>query len=278
MQLAIQIISYPGIWFGDFRVWTTAATIASLAVIFSIQWLEYTRLRNPNGVALFYWLFLLIALAAKLRSLISQQLYHSDLWYFTTYAVGCGLSVAAFLAEWIWPKTDSRYEALEEFEEECPLETATVFSRLTFSWMTPLMRYGYKQYLTEDDLWALAHTDNTKTTGDAFDNAWQHELNHRKEKPSLWWAMGRAYGGPYALAAIFKIGNDISQYVQPQLLRILIGWVDSYRPGKEPEPVIKGAAIALGMFSCAVFQTAMVVSHFSLSSNMPAFLAMSNIC
>ncbi|PKS10337.1 hypothetical protein jhhlp_002088 [Lomentospora prolificans] len=261
LQLTIQIISYPAIWFGDFRVWTTAATIASLAVIYSIQWLEHTRLRNPNGVALIYWLFLLIALAVKLRSLISQQLYNTDLWYFATYAVGCGLSVAAFLAEWIWPESESRYEALVD-EEECPLETATVFSRLTFSWMTPLMRHGYKQYLTEDDLWALARTDNTKTTGDAFDDAWRSQLKYR-EKPSLWWTMARAYGGPYAVAAIFKIGNDISQYVQPQLLRLLISFVDSYqRKGVEPQPVIQGAAIALAMFTCAVFQTSMVHQYF----------------
>ncbi|CAI4218017.1 unnamed protein product [Parascedosporium putredinis] len=260
LQLGIQIVSFPGIWFGDFRVWSTVATIASLAVIYCIQWLEHTRLRNPNGVALFYWLFLLIALAVKLRSLISQQLYDTDIWYFATYATSCGLSVAAFLAEWNWPESESRYEALVD-EEECPLETATVFSRLTFSWMTPLMRYGYKQYLTEDDLWALARTDNTKTTGDAFDDAWRSQLKYR-EKPSLWRTMGRAYGGPYAVAAIFKIGNDVAQYVQPQLLRLLITFVKSYQAGNTPQPVIQGAAIAMAMFATAVFQTSMVHQYF----------------
>ncbi|SPO01024.1 probable multidrug resistance protein [Cephalotrichum gorgonifer] len=262
VQAAAQIISYPGIWFGDFRFWTTVATVASLSVIFAIQWLEHTRLRNPNGVALFFWLFLLIALAVKLRSLISQQLYATELPYFITYSIGCALSAAAFVAEWWWPEDDDRYEALLD-EEECPLETATIFSRLTFSWMTPLMRNGYKQYLTEDDLWALARTDNTKTTGDAFERAWLYELEHRK-KPSLWIAMIRAFGGPYAVAAFFKVGNDVAQYVQPQLLRVLISWVDSYHRG-EPEPVIKGAAIALAMFATALFQTTMVHQYFQIT-------------
>lgn len=167
-------------------MWTTTITIVSLGIIFSIQWLEHARLRNANGVVLFYWLFLLIALAVKLRSLISQQLYTTDRAYFVTYCVGGGLAVLAFLVEWQWPKPSSQYEALVE-EEECPAEYATIFSRLTFSWMTPLMKFGYKNYLTEEDLWALQKSDTTKTTGAAFDKAWEYELEHR-EHPSLWLA------------------------------------------------------------------------------------------
>jgi ATP-binding cassette, subfamily C (CFTR/MRP), member 1 len=240
-------------------VWTTALTIASLLIIFAIQWVEHDRLRNANGVVLFYWLFLLIAFAVKLRSLISQQVYHSNLPYFATYTVGFGLSAVEFLVEWLWPKNQSSYEALID-EEECPADYATVFSLLTFSWMTPMMKYGYKQYLTEDDLWGLGRKDKTQETGRTFEETWQLELKHRKN-PSLWIALFRSYGGPYVVAAFFKIGNDVSQFTQPQLLRYLIAWVESYDPKKspKPEPVIKGAAIALGMFAIAAFQTGMIV-------------------
>ncbi|KAK3940375.1 hypothetical protein QBC46DRAFT_127013 [Diplogelasinospora grovesii] len=263
VQLGIQIINYPDIWFGDFRVWTTAITIVSLFVIFSIQWLEHSRLRNANGVVLFYWLFLLIAFSVKLRSLISQKLYAENQPYFITYCVGFGLAVAEFFFEWLWPKKNSTYEALVE-EEECPVEYATVFSLLTFSWMTPMMKYGYSHFLTEDDLWALSKKDKTKNTGQAFHDAWQHELDHRKN-PSLWVALFRAYGGPYVLAAVFKVGNDISAFIQPQLLRYLISFIDSYRDGQEPQPIVKGAAIALAMFAVAIFQTTMIHQYFQLA-------------
>ncbi|KAI8300472.1 Metal resistance protein YCF1 [Colletotrichum sp. SAR11_240] len=264
VQLVIQIISYPGVWYGDFRFWTTVGTILSLGVIFSIQWLEHARLRNANGVVLFYWLFLLIAYAVKLRSLISQQLYTKNEAYFITYTIGFALSIVEFGLEWLWPRKVSAYEALID-EEECPIEYATVFSLLTFSWMTPLMRYGYKQYLTEDDLWGLAKKDQTKNTGDAFQDAWEIEL--KKKNPSLWIAMFRAYGGPYAVAALFKIVNDVTQYLQPQLLKYLIAFVDSYRSDSdaEEEPVIWGAALALAMFACAVLQTAMIHQYFQLA-------------
>lgn len=260
-QLVIQIINFGSIAIGDFRVWTTVLTIASLLIIFSIQWLEHFRIRHAHGVPLFYWLLLIIASAVKLRSLVSQQLYIKNVAYFVVYCVGFGLAVAAFLAEWLWPRDlgHDGYNAIEE-EEECPYEYATVFSRLTFDWMTPLMKRGYKVFLTENDLWGLAKPDQTKNTGAGFKNAWERELKNRPQSPSLWIVLFRAYGGPYVVAAFYKIGNDISQYIQPQLLRLLIAFVASYHNGATPQPVIKGVAIALAMFSCAVFQTTMIVS------------------
>ncbi|KAK7908585.1 metal resistance protein YCF1 [Apiospora marii] len=264
-QLVIQIINFPGIWYGDIRVLTTFLTLGALCVVFAIQWVEHARARNANGVVLFFWLFLLLAYAVKLRSLVSQQVYDSNIAYFVTFTVGVALSLVDFLFEWLWPKRTSAYEVLVDDEgEECPAEYATIFSRLTFSWMTPMMKHGYKQFLTEEDLWGLQPSDKSSATGDNFDKAWQSELKHRK-KPSLWLALFKAYGGPYALATVFKVFNDLAAFAQPQLLRYLISFVESYSPGKEPQPVIKGAAIALAMFGVAVLQTSMIHQYFQLA-------------
>lgn len=267
VQLVIQILAYPGIWFGDFRVYTTVLAILSMFVIFSLQWVEHSRLRHASGVVLFYWLLLIIAQTVKLRSLISQQIYEHNLAYFVTYCIGFGFAIAVFLVEWLWPRNDNAgdYQAIAD-DDECPVEYANVFSKLCFSWMTPMMRFGYKVFLTEDDLWALAKSDQTKTTGQQFDDAWNNEMKNRPSSPSLWLALFGAYGGPYTIAAIFKIGNDLAQYIQPQLLRLLLGWVKSYTTeGMEPQPVIKGASIALAMFGCAVFQTTMVHQYFQIA-------------
>ncbi|CAH0022950.1 unnamed protein product [Clonostachys rhizophaga] len=265
VQLVFQILSYGAIAYGDFRVWTTALEIVSLGVIFAVQWLEHSRLRHANGVVLFYWLLLIIASAVKLRSLISQQLYAKNLSYFITFCVGVGVAIAAFAVEWLWPRDNgiTGYEAIVD-EDECPVEYATVFSRLTFDWMTPMMRYGYKAFLTENDLWALARPDQTKNTGFAFDSAWEKELEKNPEKPSLTMTLIRAFGGPYAVAGFFKIGNDIAQYVQPQLLRLLISFIGSYKT-ENPQPIIQGVAISLGMFACGLFQTTMVHQYFQRS-------------
>lgn len=257
--MVFQIANYPDIWAGDFRFWTSVLTLLSLGVIFTIQWLEHSRLRNPNGVVLFYWLFLNIALAVKLRSIISQQIYDIHLPYFVVFCVGFGLSLLEFVLEWLVPKKKSAYDALGD-EDECPIEYATVFSILTFSWMTPMMKYGYKEYLTEDDLWNLSKRDTTQATGDAFEQAWSYEQTHRKN-PSLWIAIFKAFGGPYFRGAIFKTVNDTLAFIQPQLLRLLISFVDSYR-SDNPQPVIRGAAIALAMFAVSVSQTMALHQYF----------------
>ncbi|KIN05934.1 hypothetical protein OIDMADRAFT_154548 [Oidiodendron maius Zn] len=259
VQLAFQIISYPDVWAGDIRFWTSVLSIASLGVIATIQWLEHCRLRNPNGVVLIYWLLILIANSIKFLSLFSQQVYGTHLGYFISFSIAYGLSWIEFGLEWLVPMKKSAYHAVGD-DDECPLEYATVFSVLTFSWMTPLMRYGYKKYLTEDDLWNLAPRDTTKATGAKFKAAWDYELEHHKH-PSLWVAIIRAFSGPYFRGALFKTVSDTLAFVQPQLLRLLIKFVDSYKT-KNPEPVARGAAIALAMFAVSVGQTTALHQYF----------------
>ena len=135
VQAALQIQALPNIWYGDFRFWTSIIQLLSLVVIGTVQYFEHWRSRQPNGVVLFYWLFLLISFGVKLRSLISQQAYQTRTPYFLVFCVGFALAVAEFLFEYLVPKKQSAYSALGD-EDECPIEYADVFSILTFGWMT----------------------------------------------------------------------------------------------------------------------------------------------
>ena len=258
LQACLQIEAMPDVWFGDFRFWTTIMTIGSLGVIGAIHYIEHWRSRQPNGVVLFYWLFFLVAYAVKLRSLVAQGAFDSHLPYFVTFCVSYGLSITEFILEYLVPKKQSAYDALGN-EDECPIEYADVFSILTFSWMTPMMKYGYREFLTQDDLWNLRNRDSTKVTGEVMQEAWAIELD--KKHPSLWIAMFRGFGGPYFRGALFKTMSDCLAFTQPQLLRLLISWVDSYRSPK-PQPVIRGVAIAVAMFAVSVSQTVCLHQYF----------------
>ncbi|MCJ1476856.1 hypothetical protein MMC13_005525 [Lambiella insularis] len=258
LQACLQIEAMPGKWFGDFRFWTSIISIGSLVVVGFVQYLEHWRSRQPNGVVLFYWLFFLIAYAVKLRSLVAQEAFHTRLPYFVTFCVSFGLATLEFVLEYLVPKKKSAYDALRN-DDECPIEYADVFSVLTFGWMTPMMKYGYRQFLTQDDLWNLRRKDSTKVTGIAMNEAWAIELD--KKNPSLWVAMFRGFGGPYYRAALFKTVSDVLAFVQPQLLRLLISWVDSYRR-PEPEPLVRGVAIAAAMFAVSVSQTVCLHQYF----------------
>ena len=254
----MQIAIFGSIFIGDFRFWSTVLNLVSLAVIFYVQYIEHWRSRQPNAVALLYWLFLLVAYAVKLRSLVSQQIYRKHLPYFVVFAISLALAIAEFSLEWLVPKRLSDYDALGD-EDECPYEYADIFSVLTFGWMTPMMRYGYKNFLTQDDLWNLRKADATAATTEAFETAWQKQLE--KKKPSLWIALFRSFGGPYFRGAVIKTFSDTLAFAQPQLLRYLIAFVDSYR-GDNPQPPIRGAAIALAMFAVSVSQTVFLHQYF----------------
>ena len=260
LQACLQIEALPGIWFGDFRFWTSILTLASLVAIGAVQYIEHWRSRQPNGVVLFYWLFLLIAFGVKLRSLISQQAFRTRFPYFVTFCVSFGLAALEFALEYLVPKKQSAYDALGD-EDECPIEYADIFSILTFSWMTPMMKYGYREYLTQDDLWNLRKRDTTKVAGATLEQTWGDELE--KKRPSLWIALFRGFGGPYFRGTVIKTFSDTLSFVQPQLLRLLISFVDSYRNGNpHPQPVIRGAAIALAMFAVSVSQTVLLHQYF----------------
>ncbi|EAT83470.2 hypothetical protein SNOG_09278 [Parastagonospora nodorum SN15] len=261
VQAALQIEYYKDVWAGDFRFWTTILTLVSLGFIFFIQYVEHWRSRNANGVVLFYWLFLLIAYAVKLRSLIAQNIHREHVAYFSVFCVSVGLAILEFALEWLIQKRLSDYDALGD-EDECAYEYADVFSVLTFGWMTPMMKRGYKTFLTQDDLWNLRTRDTTRHTSQRFEDAWAYEME--KKNPSLWLAMFRSFGGPYFRGAAIKTVSDVLNFAQPQLLRLLISFVASYQTDK-PQPVVRGAAIALGMFFVSISQTACLHQYFQRS-------------
>lgn len=230
----------------------------SLGVITSVQYFEHWRSRQPNGVVLFYWVFFIIAYAIKLRSLVSRKEYIHSLPYFVCVNVSLGLALAEFVLEYFVPKKQSAYDALGD-EDECPYNYADIFSVLTFGWMTPMMKFGYNNYLTQDDLWNLRRRDTTRVTGDDLKASWEEQLETKN--PSLWIALFKAFGGPYVRGAFIKSGSDILAFVQPQLLRLLISFIDSYRR-PDPQPVIRGVAIALCMFLVSVCQTSFLHQYF----------------
>lgn len=258
LQAALQVETYPNNWWADFRFWSSILTLASLGVIFVVQYFEHWRSRQPNAVVLFYWVFFIIAYAIKLRSLVSRQAYKNRVPYFVSFNVSLGLAILEFVLEYFVPKKQSAYEALGE-EDECPYDYADIFSVLTFSWLTPMMKYGYKNYLTQDDLWTLRRRDTTSVTLNILEESWQQEL--KKKKPSLWLALFKSFGGSYFHGAIVKCGSDLLAFVQPQLLRVLINFIDSYRTD-EPQPVIQGIAIALAMFLVSIGQTLCLHQYF----------------
>ncbi|KAJ7552374.1 hypothetical protein O6H91_06G052700 [Diphasiastrum complanatum] len=132
------------------------------------------------------------------------------------------------------------YEALPGAEQVCPERHANIFSRILFEWMTPLMKKGYKKPLGERDIWQLDTWDRTEELYANFQRCWVAEST--KTRPRLLRALNNSLGSRFWLGGIFKIGNDLSQFVGPVFLGFLL---QSMQNG---EPVWKGYIYAASIF------------------------------
>ncbi|GMH26067.1 hypothetical protein Nepgr_027910 [Nepenthes gracilis] len=115
---------------------------------------------------------------------------------------------------------DSEYEVVPGGEQICPERHTNLFSRLYYRWMTPLIAKGYKRPITEKDVWKLDTWDQTETLITRFNKCWAEES--QRSKPWLLRAVNHSLGKMFWLGGLFKIGNDLSQFVGPVLLNHLL--------------------------------------------------------
>ncbi|XP_059668420.1 ABC transporter C family member 12-like [Cornus florida] len=115
---------------------------------------------------------------------------------------------------------DTQYESLLGGENICPERHANMFSRIYFGWITPLMQQGFKRPITEKDVWKLDTWDQTETLNTKFQKCWAEES--QRSKPWILRALNCSLGGRFWYGGIFKIFNDLSQFVGPVLLNHLL--------------------------------------------------------
>ncbi|EER20620.1 mgATP-energized glutathione s-conjugate pump, putative [Perkinsus marinus ATCC 50983] len=96
-----------------------------------------------------------------------------------------------------------------------PEEAASWLSDLTFGWMTPLLRLGYKRPLMDGDLPELASYDRVDPIVNRLETDFEKRNQHLfKTCVGIWWS-------PMLKAALWKTTNDGSQVALPMLM----GWM-----------------------------------------------------
>ncbi|KAJ3043701.1 hypothetical protein HDV00_004474 [Rhizophlyctis rosea] len=118
-------------------------------------------------------------------------------------------------------------------EHEIPSETSNIFSRLTFTWLDPVFRVGYRQPLQSEDLWHLTSGWNVKNLHALFNAKWEEELqlvrDGKKEKASLGRAMFRAWllrSGPVGFV---KFISDMATILSPFIVKYILAYVQESR-------------------------------------------------
>ncbi|KAL1677546.1 P-loop containing nucleoside triphosphate hydrolase protein [Schizophyllum commune] len=195
----------------------------ALASAILLTYFNHTRSRVSSTTLLLFWPAYAIALGLWLRTALSLHPF-ADIRILVSLkaaTLACGM-LSCVLECWrpefdVPPKIDE-----VTGHQEHPLTTANVYSKLFFSWMTPLMRKGATEYITEEDLPALKPADESRNLGNTL-------AGHLARGRSLWVALFLSYGGPYAVAACLKVVQDCLNFLQPQLLRWLLAYISEYQ-------------------------------------------------
>ncbi|THH19236.1 hypothetical protein EW146_g1884 [Bondarzewia mesenterica] len=247
--ILILALHQPVAIFQTYILEVLALNAASLLTYFN-----HTRTRTSSTILLLFWPVYLLILTIWSRTVVLKGLPNLRLTFVLKWATA-GLGLFAFALECLGP--EYRRKALVEETGraigEHPLVTANIFSKWNFGWMTPLMKKGVTQFITENELPPLLSADESANLGYRLRLAMK---NHK----SLWTSLFVAYGGVYVQAAGLKVIQDCLAFLQPQLLRLFLVYISSYQSAaSEHAPVTpspaEGFAIVAVMFIASMAQT-----------------------
>ncbi|KAF9938627.1 hypothetical protein BGZ67_010647 [Mortierella alpina] len=183
----------------------------------------------------------------------------------------------------------------------CPEYTASLFSRLTFGWVQPLMTIGSKRPLEKEDMWELTDQRRAAYIGTLFREYWAREVakgsesrlamknkgvEHENEnapkqdgkrpkpskeyRPKLWKAINSTFLWQFWSAGGLKVLGDTLQVFQPMVTRAIIQFVqtslNNRRDGIEAPPLWHGILMAIGLYVMGVLSTIALHQYWQRST------------
>ena len=143
--------------------------LVALSVTPFLTYFNHTRTRTSSTILLLFWPLYVAILTIWSRTVIAMGLSNLSIVFALKWVV-TGLGLIAFALECLGPEYRSEVSEEEAGKEtlEHPLAVANIFSKWSFSWMTPLMKKGVAQFITENDLPPLLEKDESANLGKAL--------------------------------------------------------------------------------------------------------------
>ena len=126
---------------------------------------NHIHTRRSSTILLLFWPVYVVVFCIWARTFFSQFELHGNV-LFALRCSSISMGLASFVLECFSPEYGE-----EETTEESPLLTANVFSIWFFSWVTPFMKDGAKQHITESDLPPLLPEDDSEKLGRDLERA-----------------------------------------------------------------------------------------------------------
>ncbi|KAI9767561.1 MAG: hypothetical protein M1840_005598 [Geoglossum simile] len=137
---------------------------------------------------------------------------------------------------------------------------ASILSIITFQWMSPLMKVGYRRPLELNDIWLVNPSRTVEGLSAKLQSSFRKRVT-RGDKYPLLWAMHETFKFEFWLGGICRLCADIFQVFSPFALRYLIQFAtDAYYAGRNPHGgpaphVGKGLGLAFGITMMQVLQS-----------------------
>ncbi|XP_065597920.1 multidrug resistance-associated protein 1-like [Cyrtonyx montezumae] len=127
-----------------------------------------------------------------------------------------------------------------------PEESASCFSKLTYSWFSRLISVGYKKPLERDDLFELNESDSPYSVGPNFEKRWRKEIQKSAAglmdsytgrvlfksrnfcKSSLIFSLWQTFKFLLLKVAFLKASADILAFMSPQIMKSIITVSENY--------------------------------------------------
>ncbi|KAM4748562.1 cystic fibrosis transmembrane conductance regulator [Rhinophrynus dorsalis] len=139
--------------------------------------------------------------------------------------------------------------------QRSPLEKASIFSKIFFSWTKPILRKGYRQRLELSDIYQIPTEDSADNLSERLEREWDRELATSKKNPKLINALKRCFFWKFLFYGILLYLGEVTKAVQPLLLGRIIA---SYDPSNSHE---RSIAYYLGIGLCLLFVVRMLLLH-----------------
>ncbi|XP_041856879.1 multidrug resistance-associated protein 1 isoform X2 [Melanotaenia boesemani] len=252
---------------------------------------------QSSGVMLIFWLLALLCATVTFRSKILQALDQPEtvcVWRFASFYIYYTLLLVALFLSCLTDKPPLFSQAVKD-SNPCPEPGASFLSRITFWWITRMMVTGYKRPLEEKDLWSLNPDDRSHRVVPELVSRWNTECQKVKrteqntvyspkrpprgeskeaqaveeseiliiksprktKEPSLLLALCLTFGPYFLISCLYKIIQDILMFVGPEILRLLIHFVND-----SSAPSWQGFFYTALLFICTSVQSLILQRYF----------------
>ncbi|KAH8238063.1 hypothetical protein KR026_002357 [Drosophila bipectinata] len=281
-------------------VWGPIIKFATFLLIFLFIPLNRKYGVQTTGCQFLFWFLLTVlsiprcrteVRAANLRQQQSEDLDFS--WdeyqyasFFVFFTFTCLMLILNCFADGL-----PRQTKYQRGENEIPELSASFLSRITYQWFDKMALKGYRNPLEEKDLWDLRPQDSCSEVMPVFAYHWNQnvrknykgrarvepkaqfsngnvtfenphdEKNGRKKGvASIMPPIYKSFGGVFLFGALMKLFTDCLTFAQPQVLSLIISFVEDQEKDKQPE--WKGIMYSVLLFVLAAAQTFILGQYF----------------